>query len=91
MEDTKTLEVFNTLTYFFEFKNENSILNCTHAYGKHNKSSFDIGCKIDNTDFKTVKKAIAKIKKAISEAKKDKSYPALHGCTTYLDTINLLN
>jgi hypothetical protein len=84
MSTPSILQPFNTTNYDFNFNNDNTRIVCHHDYGK---SSFKIMCEIEDTDLKTVKNAITRIKKAISEAKKE--HPKLHGCTTYLDTINI--
>jgi hypothetical protein len=79
------LSNFQSNTFDFEFINDFTKISCYHYYGKHKKSSFKIICNIENTEISTVKKAIARIKKAIAEAKQNCT--PLHGCTDYLPTI----
>lgn len=85
MNPLKDLSQFQSNFYDFEFCNDFKIIVCYHYYGRHNKSSFKIACHIENTELKTVKNAVSKIKKAISEAKKE--YEPMHGCTNYLPSI----
>jgi len=79
------LSIFQNNNFDFEFINDFSKISCYHYYGKYRKFSFKIICEIPNIEPKTIKTAIAQIKKAISEAKI--VYHPIHGCTEYLPTI----
>lgn len=85
MNPLKDLSQFQSKFYDFEFCNDFKIIVCYHYYGRHGKSSFKIICHIENTELKTVKNAVSRIKREISEAKKQ--YEPMHGCTNYLPSI----
>ena len=72
---------------FYDFKLVNNRIICYHYYGKNRKNSIKIMCNLKNTDDPTIKKGVSTIKKTIKEEKK--YLTPLHGCTDYLNTINL--
>jgi hypothetical protein len=85
--ETPNLSNYQNNNFDFELTEDLKKIVCYHYYGKYRKFTFKIICEIPDTATATLNKATARIKKAITEAKKHTQ--PLHGCTDYLPTIKI--